>query len=157
VNVTSFRKLTSSAWEKRGKPLSASSRRWRPHSILVARDSYLTIETINRAANTLTLRTSDGCQREVSPARWQGIQTYAWEQRTLAAGDRLQFRIHDKKNHIANGEFAAVTALKDEQATLRFDSKRELTLPLAQRRHIDYGYTSTSHSSQRRHRRSRHR
>jgi conjugative relaxase-like TrwC/TraI family protein len=114
----------------------------------IARDSYLTVTAVNRAANTLTLLTSDGSHVEVSPARWRGVQVYTWEERTLAVGDRLQFRIHDKQNHIAYGEFATITALKGQQASLRFDSKRELNLSLAQLRHVDYGYTATSHASQ---------
>ncbi|HEX4209817.1 MAG TPA: MobF family relaxase [Candidatus Binataceae bacterium] len=114
----------------------------------IARDSYHPVTGVNRAANTIILRTSDGGHIEASPARWRGVQVYTWEQRTLAVGDRLQFRIHDKKNHVANGEFATITALKDQQASLRFDSKRELTLALTELRHVDYGYTSTSHSSQ---------
>jgi conjugative relaxase-like TrwC/TraI family protein len=114
----------------------------------IARDTYLTIEGINRQANTLTLRTNDGGHMELSPARWNGVQVYQWEHRTLSAGDRIQFRIHYKANRIANGEFATITELKDGQATIRFDNQRELKLPLTQLRHIDHGYTSTSHSAQ---------
>jgi ATP-dependent exoDNAse (exonuclease V) alpha subunit len=80
--------------------------------------------------------------------QWTGTQVYQWEDRTIATGDRLQFRVPDKQNQIANGEFATVTVLKDQQASLKFDSQRELTLPLAKLRHIDHGYASTSHSSQ---------
>ena len=38
--------------------------------------------------------------------------------------------------------------MKDGQAAIRFDNQRELNLPLSQLRHIDHGYTSTSHSAQ---------
>ena len=85
---------------------------------------------------------------EISPARWQGVQVYTREQRTLAVGDRLQFRIHDKSNKVANGEFATITELGQTQVKLRFDHKRELALPFAQLRHVDYGYASTSHAAQ---------
>jgi ATP-dependent exoDNAse (exonuclease V) alpha subunit len=114
----------------------------------IARDSYLNVESVNRQANTLTMRRADGGRLEVSPARWKGAQVYQWEDRTIAVGDRIQFRIHDKANHIANGEFATITGLKDGHASLRFDNQRELTLPLSQLRHIDHGYAVTSHSSQ---------
>jgi ATP-dependent exoDNAse (exonuclease V) alpha subunit len=112
------------------------------------RGDYLTVEAVNRAGNTLTLRTSDGRHIEGTPARWKAAQVYEWEQRTLAVGDRLQFRIHDKQNKVANGQFAIITELNHEQASLRFDNKRELQLPLAKLHHVDYGYASTSHSSQ---------
>jgi ATP-dependent exoDNAse (exonuclease V) alpha subunit len=114
----------------------------------IAKDSYLTVAAINRAANTLTLRAGDGAHIEISPARWQGVQVYIWEQRTLAVGDRLQFRIHDKKHKVANGEFATIAELSHKQAKLSFDHKRDLALPLAQLRHVDYGYASTSHAAQ---------
>ena len=63
-------------------------------------------------------------------------------------GDRLQFRIHDKSNKVANGEFATISKLGQKHVKLRFDNRRELTLPLAQFRHVDHGYTSTSHAAQ---------
>ncbi len=86
----------------------------------------------------------------MSPARWHNAQVYQWEHRELAAGDRLQFRIHDKKHKVANGEFATILALTNTQAKLRLEGKhqRELTLPVAQLRHVDHGYAVTSHSSQ---------
>jgi ATP-dependent exoDNAse (exonuclease V) alpha subunit len=114
----------------------------------IERGTYLTVNAVNRQANTLTLRTESGANIVLSPARWAGVQVYQWEHRKLAAGDRIQFRIHDKQHHIANGQFATITELKDGQVTIRFDNRRELNLPLSQLLHIDYGYTSTSHSSQ---------
>ena len=114
----------------------------------ITRDNYFTITAVNRAGNSLTLRSSTGGQIESSPARWQAVQAYTREQRTLAAGDRLQFRIHDKSNKVANGEFATISELGQEHVKLRFDNRRELTLPLAQLRHVDHGYASTSHAAQ---------
>ena len=114
----------------------------------IERNSYLTVETVNRQANTLALRTKEGCLTELSPARWNGVQVYQWEHRVLAAGDRVQFRIHDTANRIANGEFATITELKDGHATVSFDNHRELKLPVSHLRHIDHGYTSTSHAAQ---------
>ncbi len=114
----------------------------------IARDSYLTVEAVNRAGNSFTLRTGDGRQLEISPAKWKGVQVYAWERREVATGDRLQFRIHDKKHKVANGEFATVIELGAAQAKLRFDHQRELSVNLSQLRHVDHGYASTSHAAQ---------
>ena len=77
-------------------------------------------------------------------------EVYKTENRTLAVGDRLQFRHPDNRRNIANGEFAAVTAIGAGEATLRLQDKhnRELTLPLSAMRHVDYGYTVASFSSQ---------
>jgi ATP-dependent exoDNAse (exonuclease V) alpha subunit len=114
----------------------------------ITRDSYLTVTAVNRAGNSLTLCSSVGEQIEISPARWQAVQVYIREQRTLAEGDRIQFRIYDKSNKVANGEFATISELGQKDMKLRFDKKRELTLPVAQLRHVDYGYASTSHAAQ---------
>ena len=40
---------------------------------------------------------------EISPAKWKGVQVYSWEHRELAAGDRLQFYIHDDRHKVADG------------------------------------------------------
>ena len=50
----------------------------------------------------------------------------------------------DNRRNIANGEFAAVTAIGAGEATVRFQGKqnRELTLRLSAMRHIDYCYTA---------------
>ncbi len=113
------------------------------------KDRYLTVEAVNRRGNSLTLGTADGRRIEASPAKWaNAAEVYTQEARTLAVGDRLQFRTPDKKRDIANGQFATVIDLDAGQAMLRFDSKREVALPLSQLRHVDYGYCSTSHAAQ---------
>jgi conjugative relaxase-like TrwC/TraI family protein len=119
------------------------------------RDTYVTVEAVNRDAKCLTLRTDDGRKIEASPVRWRdgnevAAEVYTPEKRTLAAGDHIQFRRPDNRRDIANGEFAIVLAIGSQQARIRFEGKeqRELTLPLSALRHVDYGYTVTSFSSQ---------
>jgi conjugative relaxase-like TrwC/TraI family protein len=115
----------------------------------LGKDSYLTVEAVNRSGNSLTLRTGAGRRIEASPAKWaKAAEVYTQEARTLAVGDRLQFRTPDKRHDIANGQFATVLDLHAKQAKLRFDSKREVALPLSELRHVDYGYASTSHAAQ---------
>ena len=63
-------------------------------------------------------------------------------------GDRLQFRAPDRTLKVANGEFATVVGLDAQRATLRLDSKREVSASLAHLRRIDHGYASTSHAAQ---------
>jgi len=70
------------------------------------------------------------------------------EQRIFAVGDRVQFRAPDRALKIANGELATVVAMDGAKAVLRTDTGREVTASLQRLRHIDYGYASTSHSSQ---------
>ena len=77
----------------------------------IPKDSYVTVEAVDRAGYSLTVRTSDGERLELSPARWKNAQVYQWEHRDLAAGERIQFRIHDKKHKVANNEFATISIL----------------------------------------------
>jgi hypothetical protein len=121
----------------------------------IRRDSYLTVEAVNRSAKTLIVRAEDGRRLEACPFKWNdtdhvAAEVYKPENRKLAVGDRLQFRHPDNRRNIANGEFAVVSAIGAGEATLRFHGKqnRELTLPLSAMRHVDYGYTVTSFSSQ---------
>jgi conjugative relaxase-like TrwC/TraI family protein len=110
--------------------------------------AHRSVESVNRQANTLTLRGPGEHRIEAAPMRWKGTQVYTWEDRQLAVGDRLQFRIPDKRRHIANGEFATIIELDHERGKVRFDNQRELELPMAKLRHVDHGYAVTSHSSQ---------
>jgi hypothetical protein len=116
----------------------------------INKNSCLTVEAVNRGANSLTLRTAAGQRLEVSPAKWaNAAEVYTREDRTLAVGDRLQFRTLGKKRNIAK-QFATVINFNGDRANLQLDgtSKRELTIPLSQLRHVDYGYASTSHAAQ---------
>jgi hypothetical protein len=90
----------------------------------------------------------DGTRMNLNPACWRGVEVFRAERRTIAIGDRLQFRAPEWRLKVANGEFATIIALDTAQATLRLDSKREISAPLAQLRHIDHGYASTSHAAQ---------
>jgi ATP-dependent exoDNAse (exonuclease V) alpha subunit len=119
------------------------------------RGSYVTVEAVNREGKFLVLRTNDGGRVEASPVRWQdgddvAAEVYTAEQRMLAVGDRLQFRRPDNRRDIANAEFALVTKIAAGKVSLGFEGKQErkLTLPLSALRHVDYGYTVTSFSSQ---------
>lgn len=121
----------------------------------VRKDSWLTVEAVNQRGGLLELCTADGRHIEASPSKWRDGQeafaeVYTQEERTLAAGDRIQFRHPDKRRDIANGQFATVIGCNGNEATIRLEGKqsRELTLLLTAMRHVDYGYTVTSFSSQ---------
>jgi conjugative relaxase-like TrwC/TraI family protein len=114
----------------------------------IGKNEYARIESIDTAANLLTIRMPDGREMNLNPAKWKGIQVYRPEERTLAPGDRIQFRAPDKALKVANGEFATVVGIDDKRATLRLDNNREIKAGLSRLRHIDYGYASTSHSAQ---------
>jgi hypothetical protein len=117
-------------------------------SLRIDKGAYARIESIDGKANVFTMVAPDGRHINLNPGRWKGIEAYRPEARTLAIGDRIQFRAPDKLLKVANGEFASVIGLNQHQAILRLDNDREIKTGLSHLRHIDYGYASTSHSAQ---------
>jgi ATP-dependent exoDNAse (exonuclease V) alpha subunit len=114
----------------------------------IDKGAYARIESVDMKANLLTMVAPDGRHINLNPGRWKGIEAYRPEDRTLAIGDRIQFRAPDKALKVANGEFATIVGIDDKRATLRLDNDRELTANRSRLRHIDYGYASTSHAAQ---------
>jgi ATP-dependent exoDNAse (exonuclease V) alpha subunit len=114
----------------------------------IAKGDYARVERIDRISNSLTLSTQDGRSVTYNPVRLFGVEVFREERRTLAQGDRIQFRAPDRAFSVANGDFASITALDNRRVTLRLDSGKELTVARNRLRHIDHGYASTSHSAQ---------
>jgi len=110
--------------------------------------SYASIEAVDRDANQVVVQTAAGQRIAYNPHRLSGVEVFRREQRVFAKGDRIQFRAPDRALAIANGEFATVVAIDHRKALLRFDGGLEVTAAVQRLRHIDYGYASTSHSSQ---------
>ena len=114
----------------------------------VAAGGYAAVQESDAKRNLLRIRTDSSALAEYKPGRLRGVEVFLAESRTLAAGDRIQFRAPDRTLGVANGEFATVVAIDHEQARLRTDKGRELAVASARLRHVDYGYASTSHASQ---------
>ena len=114
----------------------------------IERGSYATVEVSDAGHDRLTIRTAAGTAISYAPERLGGVEIFRQDSRTLAAGDRIQFRAPDRALKVANGEFATVVAISREQTRIRTDGGREISAATPRLRHIDYGYASTSHSSQ---------
>lgn len=114
----------------------------------VLKGSYGGVETIDRDSNMLKITTADGGPIEYNPVRLFGVEVFREEKRTIARGERIQFRAPDKTLGLANGEFANIDSIDDRRAVLRSDNGRPLSAALDRFRHIDHGYASTSHSAQ---------
>jgi len=112
----------------------------------IPKRAYLTVAAVND--QSLTLRTGNGRLVEFDPSRWKGLNVYTTEDRTIAVGDRLQWREPDNKRRIANGKFVTITALDQQNIEVKFDNGRKLAMPLSEARKVDLGYCSTSHASQ---------
>ena len=114
----------------------------------LARGGYASVEAIDRRNNRITVRTDDGRAVQYNPKRPSGVEVFCPERRIFAVGDRVQFVAPDRALKVANGESATVVAIDDAKAVLRTDTGQEVNASLQRLRHIDYGYASTSHSSQ---------
>jgi ATP-dependent exoDNAse (exonuclease V) alpha subunit len=107
---------------------------------------YLTVAAVND--DRLTLRFDNGREIAFDPNRWKGLRVYNTEDRTIAIGDRLQWREPDNKRRIANGRYATITSLNRQNIAVTFDNGRTVSMPLSEARKVDLGYCSTSHASQ---------
>jgi ATP-dependent exoDNAse (exonuclease V) alpha subunit len=115
----------------------------------IAGGSYFSVKAVDWKENALTLYGRDGQDiKFIIPTCVRKLQVYRWEERTIATGDRIQFTIHDKKRSIANRALATIEALDATDAQIKFDTGRELSIPISKVRHVDLGYVSTSFSSQ---------
>jgi len=113
----------------------------------LAPGGYASVEAIDPKHNRITVGT-DGRTIQYNPKRPSGVEVFRPEHRVFAVGDRIQFRAPDRALKVANGELATVVAIDAAKAVLRTDAGREVSAALQRLRHIDYGYASTSHSSQ---------
>jgi ATP-dependent exoDNAse (exonuclease V) alpha subunit len=118
----------------------------------LGKNSYAVVEAIDRRGKSLVVSTQNRRHIEVFPAKWEkeDAEVFTKESRTLAAGDCIQFRRPDKKHDIANGQFATIKELDTQGATFHLDGEtpRDITLPFSQMKHLDYGYCSTTFSTQ---------
>jgi ATP-dependent exoDNAse (exonuclease V) alpha subunit len=97
---------------------------------------------------SLTLQGDSGQRFAFRPESLKGVQIYTQETSNIAIGDRLQWREPDNPRRIANGQYAIITALNPQAIEVRFDSGRQVAMPLTDARKVDFGYASTSHASQ---------
>src|SRR5229473_620566 len=112
------------------------------------RGSYAQVEAIEPERNQMVVRDERGKAVSYDPSRLSGVEVFQQEHRLLGPGDRIQFRAPDRALGVANGEFATVIDIDDRKARLRVDNGREISATIGRLKHIDYGYASTSHSSQ---------
>ena len=99
-------------------------------------------------AGRLSVVLDDSRRLDYSPKRLSGVEVFRSEQRKFAAGDRIQFRAPERALRLANGEFATIVAIDERTARIRTEDGRVVEADANRLRHIDYGYASTSHSSQ---------
>src|SRR5206468_12287378 len=106
-------------------------------------------EGVDTKNNEVTVRTDD--ERAVSddPRRLQGVTLYRETERGFAEGDRVQMTASDRERGVANRELGTIERIDTNgRMDVRWDSGRTSSFEASERRHLDYGYAVTSHSSQ---------
>jgi AAA domain/TrwC relaxase/Viral (Superfamily 1) RNA helicase len=114
----------------------------------IEKGAYAVVERVNSDAGRVSVVLNDGRLLHYSPKRLSGVGVFRAEQRQLGAGDRIQFRAPERTSKFANGEFATIVAIDERTARIRTEDGRLVEAHANRLRHIDYGYASTSHSSQ---------
>ncbi|MDB5575685.1 MAG: TrwC protein [Bradyrhizobium sp.] len=76
------------------------------------------------------------------------VNVFKSEERDLARGDRIQWRLVDHKLDLKNAERGTVEALKGTVATIRWDRGKTQDIDLGIHRTWDHGYAETVYSAQ---------
>src|SRR5688572_29505509 len=110
---------------------------------------YARVERVDAKANEVTVRTDDDRTVSYDPRRLQGVTLYRETERAFAAGDRVQMTAPDRERGVPNRELGTVGRIDaNVRMEVRWDSGRASSFEAGERRHLDYGYALTSHSSQ---------
>jgi ATP-dependent exoDNAse (exonuclease V) alpha subunit len=110
---------------------------------------YARVEEVDAKENRITVSADDGRSVTYDPRRLQGVTLYREADRAFAQGDRVQFTARDRTRDVANRDLGTIERIEPNgRLQVRLDSGRSVTFEPQERRHLDYGYAVTSHSSQ---------
>jgi conjugative relaxase-like TrwC/TraI family protein len=118
-------------------------------SLGIERGDYARVEQVDAKANQVTVKTEDDRRLSYDPRRLQGVTLYRETERAFAAGDRVQMTAPDRERGVPNRELGTVERVDSKgHIEVRWDSGRTSSFEPSERRHLEYGYAITSHSSQ---------
>lgn len=110
---------------------------------------YVAVIGVDRDANEIKVKMTDGRVLKYNPERLKGVSLYTPEIRQFAEGDRLQFTSPDRKIGIANRDVGTVIHIERAgNVRLKMDDGRVKSFNLHDHRHVEHGFTSTSHAAQ---------
>jgi conjugative relaxase-like TrwC/TraI family protein len=110
---------------------------------------YARVEGVDTKNNQVTVRTDDERAVSYDPRRLQGVTLYRETERAFAEGDRVQMTAPDRERGLANRELGTIERIDTNgRMEVRWDSGRTSSFETSERRHLDYGYAVTSHTSQ---------
>ncbi len=111
--------------------------------------TYAEVIGVQSEQHLITVRRTDGIEVSYDPSRLKGVDTYKSVEIHLSRGERVQFTAPLRDLRIANREHGTIEALSSNgQASIQLDSGRKVSLDLQRMKHLDHGYTVTSHSAQ---------
>lgn len=110
---------------------------------------YAKVLGVSGPTNEIVVRINSGRLIRYDPAKHSGVTVAVESQRTFASGERLMFTGIRKDLEISNRDFGTLEALDSRgNAGIRMDDGRTIQANLGELRNVDYGYVSTSYSSQ---------
>jgi ATP-dependent exoDNAse (exonuclease V) alpha subunit len=117
----------------------------------VAAKAYATVIDADSITNRLTVSTDDGRILTYDPARTgAGVAVFEKRIQKLSVGEHVQFTAPDKDLGVTNRNTGTIRSL-DRAGNIEValnDNGRTVRWNLRDNRHLDYAYTSTSHSAQ---------
>ncbi len=104
---------------------------------------------IDHDRNLLTVQRESGEVLTYDPRRLSGVQVYQQVERTFSEGARIQITAPYAKLRLANREMGSIKQIEND-GTLRLtmDDRREVGFNISQHPHLEFGYATTSYSSQ---------
>ncbi len=123
----------------------------RSEKIGFLKGDYSTVVDRDTVNNVVSVRRhSDGQKISYDPSNLWGGQIYRQEERSFAEGERIQLTINWKAKGVANRQLGTIESLDAQgNAVVRMDeNNRRVPWQIQSMRHLDYGYTMTSYSSQ---------
>jgi conjugative relaxase-like TrwC/TraI family protein len=123
----------------------------RNHTIGFLKGDYSTVVGRDTVNNTVSVqRHSDGYIITYDPSDLRGGQLYRPQERSFAEGDRIQLTSNWKDKGLANRQLGTIESLDAlGNLVVRMDEhNRRVRWQIQSMRHLDYGYTMTSYSSQ---------
>jgi conjugative relaxase-like TrwC/TraI family protein len=110
---------------------------------------YARVEHVDAKTNQVTVRTDEKRTVSYDPRRLQGVTIYRETDRAFAVGDRVQMTAPHRERGVPNRELGTIERIDTKgRMEIRWDSGRTSSFDASDRRHLDYGYAMTSHSSQ---------
>jgi ATP-dependent exoDNAse (exonuclease V) alpha subunit len=136
-------------WAERYEPADVVRYSRGSKALGIEAGDYVRVEHVDAKTNQVTDRTDDERTVSYDPRRLQGVTIYGETERVFAAGDRVQSTAPDRARDVANRELGRIERIDPNgRMEIRWDSGRTSSFEASERRHLDYGYAMTSHSSQ---------